>query len=347
MGMQHNVPAKTDELREALGRLLAENGVAGLPIVEVERRDSAYRSSFPLEEIRLSLSDGAALDIVFKDLNRQLLSEAVRRAKPECVYDPLREIETYRRLLSQEGLGTAHFYGAVVDEAIGRFWLFVEKVAGDELWKIGEFATWEGVARWLAGMHQRFAARIALTASQSEHWLKYDAEYYRLWMRRAQEMIVRSAVPRPANDCHAFARLAGNYERVVERLAALPSTLIHGEFYASNVLIGRSGAELRVCPIDWEMAGVGPGLVDLAALVTGGWSDLERLALARAYHAALADNGEAPPPGEDRFLEALDDCRLHLAVQWLGWSDNWTPPPEHAQDWLGEALGLAEKVGCL
>jgi hypothetical protein len=43
-------------------------------------------------------------------------------------------------------------------------------------------------------------------------------------------------------------------------------------------------------------------------------------------------------------LTALDYCRLHLAVQWLGWAPEWSPPPEHTQDWLGEALGLARKL---
>jgi len=339
-------PPDTGELREALERLLVEDRVPGLPIVALERCRSAYRTSFPLEEIRVSLSDGAALEIIFKDLNRQSLSEAVRQAKPEFVYDPLREIETYRRFLAEERLGTAHFYGAIVAEEIGRYWLFIETVAGDELWKVGEFATWEATARWLAGMHRKFAARNGL-AVQSEHWLKYNADYYRLWRRRAQQFFARSTAPRRAIDRQTFARLTANYERVVERLAALPTTFIHGEFYASNVLIGRDGAELRVCPIDWEMAGLGPGLVDLAALVSGRWNDAERNALACAYHTALTEAGDPAPPPQEQFLKAIDDCRLHLAVQWLGWSDNWNPPPEHAQDWMAEALQLAEKVGCL
>jgi hypothetical protein len=63
-----------------------------------------------------------------------------------------------------------------------------------------------------------------------------------------------------------------------------------------------------------------------------------------AYHAALVPR-EDWPPAPEAFLVALDHCRLHLAVQWLGWSPGWSPPPEHAQDWLGEALGLAEKLG--
>jgi aminoglycoside phosphotransferase (APT) family kinase protein len=102
------------------------------------------------------------------------------------------------------------------------------------------------------------------------------------------------------------------------------------------------GEGLRVCPVDWEMAALGPGLIDLAALTAGGWTSDEREKLALAYHAALGSH-ETPPL--DAFLVVLDYCRLHLAVRWLGWSQDWTPPPEHAQDWLGEALGLAEKLG--
>ena len=42
---------------------------------------------------------------------------------------------------------------------------------------------------------------------------------------------------------------------------------------------------------------------------------------------------------------ALDCARLHLALQWLGWSPGWTPPPEHALDWRAELPRLAARVG--
>jgi len=342
--MQSTSPPNTAELREALGRVLAQNDVRGLPIVAFERRPSAYRSSFPLEEIRVSLADGAALEVIFKDISRESLPETVRQAKPEFLYDPLREIETYRQVLADRRLGTAHCYGAVVDNRAGRYWLFLEKVAGAELYKIGEFSTWEHTARWLAVMHHDFAAQFALTPSQPGHWLKYDPDYYRLWMRRAQEFSTCRYTAGAAGARRDIERLAARYDEVVEQLSALPTTFIHGEFYASNVLVGRNGTDLRVCPIDWEMAALGPGLIDLAAFVSGRWTDSERTALMRAYHASLTDAGGTAPP-EEKFFEAVDDCRLHLAVQWLGWSGNWTPPKEHAQDWLGEALHLAEKRG--
>src|SRR5262249_35674175 len=125
------------------------------------------------------------------------------------------------------------------------------------------------------------------------------------------------------------------YERVVGRLAAQPTTLVHGELYASNVLV----AEGRVCLVDWELAGVGPGVLDVAALTTG-WSESARSMLGEAVRSAVAH-----PPDADRFAADLDCASLHLAIQWLGWSPDWAPPPEHARDWRTDLPRLAERLG--
>ena len=98
---------------------------------------------------------------------------------------------------------------------------------------------------------------------------------------------------------------------------------VHGEFYASNILVSPG----RVCPVDWEMAGIGPGVLDLAALATA-WEGADRARIVAAY----ADERGAPVDEED-----LDAARLVLAVQWLGWAEGWEPPREHATDWLAEA----------
>ena len=45
----------------------------------------------------------------------------------------------------------------------------------------------------------------------------------------------------------------------MDRLVRLPRTLIHGELYPSNVIVGRGHHRERVCPVDWEMAALGPG----------------------------------------------------------------------------------------
>jgi hypothetical protein len=91
-----------------------------------------------------------------------------------------------------------------------------------------------------------------------------------------------------------------------------------------------------VAPVDWEMAAWAPRLLDLAALTSGAWNADERRAMARAYRGALEPDSGLPGD-ERRFLEALELCRLHLGVQWLGWSPDWTPPAENAHDWSAEA----------
>jgi hypothetical protein len=132
------------------------------------------------------------------------------------------------------------------------------------------------------------------------------------------------------------------YGRAIERLVRLPSTLIHGEFYASNILVEGTREGSRIRPVDWEMAAVGPGLIDLAALSSGAWTESQRTEMAAAYHDALLSEGWTGVPFEDLLL-ALDDCRLHLAIRGLGWARDWTPPAENAHDWLGEAIALCER----
>jgi hypothetical protein len=328
----------TAELRARLQDVLSRHFGRPCGVVRFQRAPSLYRASFCLEELAVVLDDGTTLAILFKDLGRRALADEARRVKPVFLYDPLREIETYQQILSAGPPGTALCYGAVVDPAAERYWLFLEKVAGRELYQVGELAAWEQVAGWLAVLHTRLAGQAERLARVA-HLVVYDPAFYRLWPGRALAFLAPTSGAR-----RGLEHLASRYDRVVERLRALPATVLHGELYAANVLVQETGGQLRVCPVDWEMAAHGPGLIDLAALTAGKWTDAKRAALVQAYYAALASAG-AGWADERAFLEALDYCRLHLAVQWLGWAPDWVPPPAQAQDWLGEALRLAEQLG--
>jgi hypothetical protein len=333
-------PADTEELRAVLERELEHHFGPSGRIVALERRPLQYRSSYALDELHVRLEGGEALALIFKDLGPASLPESVRVVKPDFLVDPQREIEVYRRILQSRRLGTPTCYGAVADAQRSRYWLFLERVPGVPLWQVGELAVWRQAAAWLAAFHQRLEPQEELdeTARQA-HLLRYDADFYRLWLRRA----LAFAQQRVASERRRLEWLAGRYERVIERLLALPACIIHGEFYASHILVQENPATTRLAPVDWEMAALGPGLIDLAALIAGNWSEPEKLTMAAAYHEALCrvHPGHAPPAWND-FAEALLCCRLHLAVQWLGWSENWTPPPEHASNWLQEALDVAE-----
>jgi hypothetical protein len=319
----------TEDLRAAL-----EDGIGAARVQGIERRPSIFQTSFPLEEVDAVLSDGRKLELVLKDLSPDGLPEAVRAAKPAFLLDSERELEAYRDLLPDAGLGTAACYAAGSDPGGGRFWLLIERVDGIPLWQVGELETWQAAARWLAALHERFDAGGA-PRSRARHLLRYEADLFRLWARRAREHAAGAGLRR--RDRERIAHVLDRYEPVIERLASLPATFIHGEYYASNVLV----AGERICPIDWELAAEGPGLIDLAALTTGSWGESERGAIAGAYLDAL----ETPPGARDELLETLDCCRLHLAVQWLGWAPGWKPPRAHRHDWLGEAAALVDRLG--
>jgi len=131
---------------------------------------------------------------------------------------------------------------------------------------------------------------------------------------------------------------------VIDRLLALPMSLIHGEFFPSNVILRRRNNDWAICPVDWEMAAIGPGLIDLAALTSGKWTHEQKRAMVAAYRRGLETADSAPPSVSD-LLEAVDYCQLHLSVQLLGWAANWAPPQRHTQNWLGEAVRLSNALG--
>ena len=103
------------ELHGALETLLRQFFARDVTIKKLDRRISEYCSSFVIEELDVALDDGTKLALVFKDLSQAALLKGAGRVKPWFFYDPMREIETYRRVLVLHQLGTATCYGAVVE----------------------------------------------------------------------------------------------------------------------------------------------------------------------------------------------------------------------------------------
>jgi phosphotransferase family enzyme len=272
-------------------------------VVRYQRQPYRFRTSHHLDELDVELDDGRRLNLLLKDLGRANVAGGPQQTRPDFLHSQKREAVAYR-LLEQTDLGVPVIYAA------GDDWLLVEKVTGRELWQTDEISEWGAAARWAAKLHSRFA----LWTSFDSELISYDADYFRMWPQRAY-----SAHPE-------VGRFLPRYDIVVEVLTSLPRTLVHGEFYPSNILT----ADERIATVDWEMAGVGPGVLDVAALVTG-WDEPHSSEIVAAYGAVSPKD--------------LNAARLHLALQWLGWSDDWTPPPEHARDWLGEAIRAGELLG--
>lgn len=327
---------RADELGSAVRQALG----ASRRVRRVRRRPHPYQTSFPLEQVEVAFADGSEVTMLVKDLSWSSLDPAVRRAKPEFLHEPCREIEVYAKLLDSELDGTARYYGSASDAGADRHWLLIERVAGRELFQIGELALWRAVAAWAAGFHSRHHGDEARLAARAP-LVRHDAAHCRRWAERARRFAGGAA--RDAEARERFEWAVSRYEDGLERLLGLPTSLVHGELYPSNVIVGERAGRTRVCPVDWEVAAIAPCLVDLAALTTGSWSAAQRRELEAAYRAAARGALAAGLRG-DSFAAGLCLCRLHLAIQWLGWASAWQPPEEHRHDWLGEAVRAAEEL---
>lgn len=272
-----------------------------------------YSTSHPIEEIGTGL--------LRKDLRPDALIGDARVTKLPLLHDPRREPAMYRDVLGAAGIGPRCL-------AAGDDWIVLERLDADVLWQVGEASTWDAVAAFAAGMHRA----LATVPSSRVPLVHYDGALAAIWRERAAAAGVPSSV------------LAA-HERAAVRLDAHPPMLIHGELYPSNVLVraartehaDRAAGGVQVWPIDWEVAGRGPAVLDVAAL-TSGWPDgPRRSAMEHAYFAAagLTDREAAA------WQADLRAARLLVCVQWLGWAASWTAPAAHRHDWLAEACRLA------
>lgn len=257
--------------------------------------------------------------------------------KPTSVYDGMREVLVYRTLLQDREPDVPFLYGVVrTHGTTAGSWLLLEQVRGNGLNEFESVERWEEVATWLAHFHARGRSTTRFkVACRAARLLDHTRPLLRGWYSRA----CRFAEARlDGRTQRALDRLASPYLRAVDIALQLPRTLVHGDFYPSNILLEARRDSFVVRPVDWELAGVGPGLFDLAALIAGDWSEPVRERIVEAYHEASP--ARDPANGVD-FESSLHACRLIVAVQWLGWDADWVPPEEHRTDWLTTALNAA------
>jgi Ser/Thr protein kinase RdoA (MazF antagonist) len=230
--------------------------------------------------------------------------------------------------------------GSRISPATGIYWLLTEHVTGLRLFEVGEPATWTRVAHWLGELHTRLAAWSRQAVNRRPRLLQYDREWYSVWLERALRFCPADGAVDSRRSRAALEWLAARYHKVVERLLSLPQTLIHGEFYPSNVLVAGTPTDSVPCPLDWEMTAIGPAVIDLAALTSGQWQPDDRRAAIAAYVEGSGSSGDAF--GE--AAESVEYAYLHLAVQWCGWFGRRRAPAGHVRDWLADAVDRAEAM---
>jgi aminoglycoside phosphotransferase (APT) family kinase protein len=315
---------------------IVERVSPGQSVVALRKEASPFSTTARLWDLQVAVSDGTTLSIIHKESGRRARLPGAPRTIPEFVYDPKREIGVYEHVLAQRQLDTPSLYASLVEASRGRYWMFLERVPGMQLrWTVRP-GSWHRAAAWLARAH---AALQPSADANTNGLLIHDARFYRRWLRRAQ--VFTETTNR--NRRTRLAWLARHHDRVIEVLVGLPRTVVHGEFYPSNILVDESTLDGRISVIDWEMAAVGPAVIDLAALTGGAMTSSDRGAILASYQRTRPSDSTGGP--EPFGLEALACGRLQFAVQWMGWSRDWSPPEEQRHDWLAEAVELGETMG--
>ncbi|HZU80788.1 MAG TPA: phosphotransferase [Acidimicrobiales bacterium] len=300
----------------------------------LQRRRSARASSFALHTLRARGRDGSVLELVAKDLSPGSMLDEARRVRPEFLMDASREAGVYRHVLDPDRHGTPRC--VAVEEGTAGPVLVLEHVRGAPLEELATGPPWLQAGRWLASFQtERFAGP---EPGPEVGLLVYDDTYFARWPERAVEITRRQGHAAAAD----IAALHRSYDAVTALLRAQPRVLVHGDFHPSNIVVSEDDA--RICVVDWEMAGRGPVLLDLAALTSGAWKPARRDAVVQAYRDALGGN-LADWAHDDAFAPALEACRMHLAMQWLGWAVAWEPEPRRRYDWAAVALDSARRLG--
>lgn len=261
-----------------------------------------------------------------------------------CVRDTaLVERNVYADVLPQLPVSQLRYYGFSPGSADEFSWLFLEEAGGVEF-DPSDAEHRVLAAEWLATLHVAAeAARLPVILPDR------GPGHYRTHMDEARRVIEQSH-DNPLLDGDARKTLDGILDLFevaesrwgdIEALCdQVPQTLVHGDFAERNVhVIGRGDGAILVA-FDWEVAGWGLPVVDLAhadlrtywASVRSTWELLDYQALCQLVQIGrllrggfAATNWSVPSLRTQWPVKAIDnlrvyDQRMRLAMRAIGWA---------------------------
>jgi aminoglycoside phosphotransferase (APT) family kinase protein len=300
----------------------------GAEAIGVQRTPSPYAGVFPAEVVTVELASGERISIFVKHLGKEQQGHPDKRVRE-------REARVYGELLGERGLPVPRFLGSCRNDATGRLELFLEYVDGWNL-KYQDLGHWHTAARRLAQLHLAFA-RGGDRLRGRDFLLRLDREYLLAWAGRA----VAAVSSLSAELASRLRRTVEDLGATVDLLAEQPPTLVHNDLAPKNVVADTSTSPDRTCIVDWEMAGVGCGLIDLAHL-TYGLPPREAERMLDLYSDELTGTGLLPSGEEGARLFAA--CRLHGALYRLAHAATWRLPLERVEEWIAESEELNREV---
>src|SRR2546425_1244026 len=141
-----------DALREGLERMIP--AILDKPSVIADIRWSRFNlsTSYDTYIVTVQMPTGDEFKIFLKDFGFSVRPKDSPKQRRE------RELRVYQDLLAEADLGTARYYGSVLDESQGQYWLALEFVDGTPTGYC-EIEHWAPAAGALGRMHGYFARR--------------------------------------------------------------------------------------------------------------------------------------------------------------------------------------------
>ena len=264
-----SVVPSVERLERGLRTLTTGAGTELADARVVRRRPNRHMSSFPSELVDVQTAQGAQVLFCKHGADYVDRTAALRRG-------PGYEAEVYTIAGGVLGGDAPRPYGSFRDGNVTT--LVVGYVAAAKrLDKTHDGDAVVEAARRLGRLHRRGRT----IAGHSPRLNAYGRTHYSLRLGRP---LVRNG---DSLD-EARSTLVSHRSLLIELLVNAERTLVHGELFTANVLVGHVPVF-----VDWETAGVGAGEVDLAALTVGAWPERTREACESAY----ADVASSSRPG--------------------------------------------------
>jgi phosphotransferase family enzyme len=283
-------------LTTGLITVFRSNGLARESVTILGRRPNRYESTFPSEIVTCRLdSKKTALRLFCKYGTGKFDPAYGHRG------DVSYEGQVYSKVLGPLHTSTAIFYGLYADKVSARPWLIIEYLEGASRDISKSTPAVIHAARWIGKFHA--ANENTLRTNRLNFLRRYDDKYYIGWARRTSRLFSnhKARLPWLQNVCTGF-------QGLVPHLLRGPKTIIHGEYYPTNVIYQNGLSR----PADWQSTAVAVGEIDLAAL-TQNWPREIAERLQGEYRMARWPRGE-----HDHFDRLLGVAKLYMALRWLG-----------------------------
>jgi hypothetical protein len=316
-------------LRHTVEGLLSRAAGHPVRVGDLRRQPSPFATLFPAEILSLSLAGGGEFSLFLKHLGPEEADNPDKRCRD-------REVRVYEELLAGADLPVPSYYGSAWNEATGRREVFLEHIDDWSL-RYQSLEHWFTAARRLAALHAHFAARAEELLAY-DFLLRLDASYLHAWAGRALTT-VSDLYPDLAAGLEAVVR---GCDRAADVLGSQPVTLVHNDLSPKNVIADRSKFPARICFVDWELAGVGCGLLDLVHLKYG-LSPEDDQSFCAAYFAELAGTGLLPTTPREQS-DVLAACELHKTLYRLACCRSWQLPADRVAGWVAEAGEFLSRI---